>query len=114
MRLLPLLVAASTLTLWADPSPKSLGKIVVMGRQDSLLGVADSATIGVTGAVQLGELDRVGQAGADHREAGGPGLVGSGVVLREVIGRVEAPGPTRLEAVQGRADAAGRDPRKSL
>jgi len=55
MRLLPLLVVASTLTLWADPEPKPLGKIVVMGRQDSLLGVADSATIGVTGAVQLGE-----------------------------------------------------------
>ena len=55
MRLVPLLVAASALTVWADPAPKSLGKIVVMGRQDSLLGVADSATIGVTGAVQLGE-----------------------------------------------------------
>jgi outer membrane cobalamin receptor len=56
MRLLPLLVAASALTVaHADPEPKPLGKIVVMGRQDSLLGVADSATIGVTGAVQLGE-----------------------------------------------------------
>ena len=55
MRLLPLLVAASSLTVWADPEPKPLGMIVVMGRQDSLLGVADSATIGVTGAVQLGE-----------------------------------------------------------
>jgi hypothetical protein len=56
MRLLPLLIAASALTVaHADPEPKSLGKIVVMGRQDSLLGVADSATIGVTGAVQLGE-----------------------------------------------------------
>ncbi len=56
MRLLPMLIAASALTVaHADPEPKPLGKIVVMGRQDSLLGVADSATIGVTGAVQLGE-----------------------------------------------------------
>ena len=56
MRLLPLLIAASALTVaHADPEPKPLGKIIVMGRQDSLLGVADSATIGVTGAVQLGE-----------------------------------------------------------
>ncbi len=56
MRLLPLLLAASSLTVaHADPAPKPLGQIVVTGRQDSLLGVADSATIGVTGAVQLGE-----------------------------------------------------------
>ncbi|NBV55537.1 MAG: hypothetical protein EBR70_02960 [Verrucomicrobia bacterium] len=56
MRLLSLLIAASALTvLRADPEPKPLGRIVVTGRQDSLLGVADSATIGVTGAVQLGE-----------------------------------------------------------
>ncbi len=56
MRLLSLLIAASTMTVaHADPEPKPLGRIVVMGRQDSLLGIADSATIGVTGAVQLGE-----------------------------------------------------------
>jgi outer membrane receptor for Fe3+-dicitrate len=56
MRLLPFLIAASALTVaQADPAPKPLGKIIVMGRQDSLLGVADSATIGVTGSVQLGE-----------------------------------------------------------
>ncbi len=56
MRLLPLLLAAAPLSwLRADPVPKRMEEIVVMGRQDSLLGVADSATIGVTGAVQLSE-----------------------------------------------------------
>ncbi|MFM8904599.1 MAG: TonB-dependent receptor plug domain-containing protein, partial [Verrucomicrobiota bacterium] len=56
MRPLPLLiVAASASLLRADPVPKRMEEIVVMGRQDSLLGVADSATIGVTGAVQLSE-----------------------------------------------------------
>jgi outer membrane cobalamin receptor len=56
MRLLSLLIAAAAPSVaWADPVPKPLGKIVVTGRQDSLLGVADSATIGVTGAVQLSE-----------------------------------------------------------
>ncbi len=56
MRLLPLLLAAAPISwLRADPVPKRMEEIVVMGRQDSLLGVADSATIGVTGAVQLSE-----------------------------------------------------------
>ncbi len=56
MRLLPLLIVAAQITgLRGDPVPKRMEEIVVMGRQDSLLGVADSATIGVTGAVQLSE-----------------------------------------------------------
>ncbi len=56
MRLLPLLIVATQITgLRGDPVPKRMEEIVVMGRQDSLLGVADSATIGVTGAVQLSE-----------------------------------------------------------
>ncbi len=56
MRLRVLLLAAAPLSLLrADPVPRRMEEIVVMGRQDSLLGVADSATMGVTGAVQLSE-----------------------------------------------------------
>lgn len=39
----------------AQPAEKVLPAVVVTGRRDSLLGVADSATIGVTGALQLSE-----------------------------------------------------------
>lgn len=56
------LLACASLPLLADdaaptaqPAEKVLPAVVVTGRQDSLLGVADSATIGVTGALQLAE-----------------------------------------------------------
>jgi hypothetical protein len=64
---LAFLLACSSVRLFADaaslaiPAPAAtqpaqvLPAVVVTGRQDSLLGVADSATIGVTGAVQLAE-----------------------------------------------------------
>ena len=66
---LAFLLACSSVRLFADaappaiPAPASaatqpeqvLPAVVVTGRQDSLLGVADSATVGVTGAAQLAE-----------------------------------------------------------
>ena len=59
---LAFLLACSSVRLFADAAPPAtaqpeqvLPAVVVTGRQDSLLGVADSATIGVTGALQLAE-----------------------------------------------------------
>ena len=62
------LLACASVRLFADVAPPAkpeqvLPAVVVTGRQDSLLGVADSSTIGVTGAVQLAERPvlRVGE-----------------------------------------------------
>ena len=52
------LMACASVRLFADavpPAEKTLPAVVIKGRQDSLLGVADSATMGVTGALQLAE-----------------------------------------------------------
>jgi hypothetical protein len=52
------LMACASVRLFADAAPpaeNTLPAVVIKGRQDSLLGIADSATVGVTGAAQLAE-----------------------------------------------------------